>query len=128
MKNKKTTKLSLLTVFILVTLISCGKKEVLEYEYGVVYTSVSTNQSRIDTYNKNNEYLETHKIGVGGLTFGAFMRNHIDQEDNIYYTSSTFVNTSRDFIVDIDKNNLTAKKINIKGSSPTVFAIDDEYA
>lgn len=102
-----------------------NKNDIKEYEYGLLYTSNSG--SVLSLYDNHGNYLDEKKFNVSGLTFGSFMKNGKEVKNKLYYSAPVAGIKQQDFIVEIDKNNLSLKKINTTGIPPTFFSADEKY-
>lgn len=102
-----------------------NKSDIDKYEYGLLYTSNSG--SVVYLYDSHGNYLYEKKIRVSGITFGSFMKNGKEVNDKLYYSAPIAGIRQQDFIVELDKNNLSLKKIKTTGIPPTFFSADEKY-
>lgn len=101
--------------------------EVSEYEYAMIHTSKSNNESIIDTYNVDGDHLNSYEIAIGGLTGGAFMKEPVLDQDNIYIASPVFGSKSQKFITQINTNDFSLNELKSE-KPPTTFTIDENFA
>ena len=129
---KRNIVVTCIGIILLAILTGCGRNESTiskEYDFGVVYTSTVNKESNISTYTDSGDYVETAKINVGGVNLANFSKRTITNKDKVYYTMPVLGNKSQDFIIELNKKDLSYSKIqNCNKRSVTSFDVDDTYA
>ncbi|MDU4884736.1 hypothetical protein [uncultured Clostridium sp.] len=129
---KRKIAISCIGIILLTILTGCVRKETTiskEYDLGVVYTSTVNEESNISTYTDLGNYVETAKLNVGGVNLANFSKRTITNKDKVYYTMPVLGNKSQDFIIELNKKDLSYSKIqNCNKRSVTSFDVDDTYA
>lgn len=129
---KRNIVVTCIGIMLLTILTGCGRKESTiskEYDFGVVYTSTVNEESNISTYTDSGDYVETAKINVGGVNLANFSKRTITNKDKVYYTMPVLGNKSQDFIIELNKKDLSYSKIqNCDKRGATSFDVDDTYA
>lgn len=123
---KRIKSFILLAAVMLICFINPYKENTLNYKFGVIYSSVMEDKSQVSLYNSNGQHIKDQSINAGGLVFGSFVYNGIQQGDYVYYAAPIWKNSARKYTVQINKKNLNNRKINSE-ISPTVFDVDNKY-
>ena len=131
MKTYRTTLLTLITIFMLCTFISCSKKSTTidEYKYGIIFSSISAKKSIISTYSSEGNHLSDNEINMGGLNLASFIRQGIKENNDIFFACPVIGNTSYNYILKLDTTTMESENIvSEDGITPTFFSVDNDFA
>ncbi|GAA0697012.1 hypothetical protein GCM10008904_01300 [Paraclostridium ghonii] len=122
--------LFLFSIFSLLIFTGCSDSKVSksEYKYGVIYSSIDSNKSKLYTYDNDGKYVSNKDIDAGGITLSSFMKFGVNVGDYIYYGCPISENKGNNYILQLNTNTLEDKKIKSDKITPTHFSVNDKYA
>ena len=99
------------------------------YDVAIVYTSISKEKSEITTYNQSGQQKDSVKLNVGGINLANFYKPAISTGEMVYFTMPVLGNKTQDFIIEVNKNDLSYRKIHsLDKRGITSFDADSNYA
>lgn len=128
---RKTISMLLIPLLSSILFLGCSNKNIAseDYDIGVVYTSNTKKSSTIQTFNESGEFAGKGKLKVGGINLANFYKKPIKCNDKIYYTMPVLGNKSQDFMIEINQNDLSYKKINnVNKQGITSFSVNERDA